>query len=152
MLTQCECPHTDRRRHLPATFGIGLYRITDSRLGRINYGPLSQWLLPIETFRRNSNGLLIYLTGTYLMLCWFGSIFFLLHIFHLLWMFGRNRVAPELPAPPGYLPSVASAAAEATRESDSSLLIKRSWDVALQPLKQVVQVLDDRGVKCFGYN
>merc|ERR1712136_426646 len=49
----------------------------------------------------------------------------------------RNRTTSELPVPPGYLPSVASAVAEATRESDTSLLIKRSWDVALQPLKSV---------------
>jgi len=49
----------------------------------------------------------------------------------------RNRTSSELPAPPGYLPSVASAVAESTKESDTSLLIKRSWDVALQPLKSV---------------
>ena len=46
-------------------------------------------------------------------------------------------MAPDLPAPPGYSHSVAVAATEATRETDSSLLIKRSWDIALQPLKSV---------------
>jgi len=49
----------------------------------------------------------------------------------------RSKVAPDLPAPPGYSHSVAVAATEATRETDSSLLIKRSWDIALQPLKSV---------------
>nr|SVE92730.1 EOG090X0GNX [Megafenestra aurita] len=49
----------------------------------------------------------------------------------------RNRTTCELPSPPGYLSSVATTVAESAKESDSSLLIKRSWDVALQPLKQV---------------
>nr|SVE93958.1 EOG090X0GNX [Scapholeberis mucronata] len=49
----------------------------------------------------------------------------------------RNKTTSELPSPPGYLPSTTSIVAETTKETDSSLLIKRSWDVALQPLKQV---------------
>lgn len=43
----------------------------------------------------------------------------------------------ELPSPPGFSASVATTVAEATKEADSSLLIKRSWDIALAPLKQV---------------
>nr|SVE74521.1 EOG090X0GNX [Daphnia barbata] len=49
----------------------------------------------------------------------------------------RNKSTCDLASPPGYLPSIATTVAESARESDSSLLIKRSWDVALQPLKQV---------------
>jgi len=49
----------------------------------------------------------------------------------------RNRTSSESAVPPGYLPSVASAVSESTKESDTSLLIKRSWDVALQPLKSI---------------
>nr|SVE93336.1 EOG090X0GNX [Moina brachiata] len=49
----------------------------------------------------------------------------------------RNRVSCDLPSPPGYSPSIATTVAESAKETDSSLIIKRSWDVALQPLKQV---------------
>lgn len=44
----------------------------------------------------------------------------------------------ELPSPPGYSPSVVQVHTESSRESDTShLLNKKSWEVALGPLKQV---------------
>jgi len=43
----------------------------------------------------------------------------------------------DLPSPPGYAPGAASVHHEASREADPNLRIKRSWDVALGPLKQV---------------
>jgi len=42
----------------------------------------------------------------------------------------------ELPAPPGYSSSSTSVAAEATRPTDPTLKAKRSWDLALGPIKQ----------------
>jgi len=44
----------------------------------------------------------------------------------------------SLPSPPGYNPSAVQAHAESSKETDSShLIIKKSWDLALGPLKQV---------------
>jgi ER membrane protein complex subunit 4 len=44
----------------------------------------------------------------------------------------------SLPAPPGYNPSAVQAHAELSKETDSShLILKKSWDLALGPLKQV---------------
>ncbi|KAL0273587.1 UNVERIFIED_CONTAM: hypothetical protein PYX00_006224 [Menopon gallinae] len=44
----------------------------------------------------------------------------------------------DLPSPPGYSPSVVQVHTESSRESDTSrLLNKKSWEVALGPLKQV---------------
>lgn len=43
----------------------------------------------------------------------------------------------ELPAPPGFSSSQAQVHAETARESDNNLRIKKSWDLALGPLKQV---------------
>jgi len=43
----------------------------------------------------------------------------------------------ELPSPPGYSPGATSVHHDSTRETDPNLRIKRSWDVALGPLKQV---------------
>jgi len=43
----------------------------------------------------------------------------------------------DLPSPPGYTTGAASTHHESARESDPNLRIKRSWDVALGPLKQV---------------
>jgi hypothetical protein len=45
--------------------------------------------------------------------------------------------ASELPSPPGYTPGQTSVHHESNRETDPNLKIKRSWDVALGPLKQV---------------
>jgi len=50
----------------------------------------------------------------------------------------RSGQAQELPSPPGY--SVAGSAlvhADASREADPNLRIKRCWDLALGPFKQV---------------
>ena len=43
----------------------------------------------------------------------------------------------ELSSPVGYSMSVANLHAEANRSTDPSLRIKRSWDLALGPIKQV---------------
>ncbi|GBP66561.1 ER membrane protein complex subunit 4 [Eumeta japonica] len=46
--------------------------------------------------------------------------------------------ATELPAPPGYNQGINANYAETSKNSDSNLLlIKKLWDVALGPLKQV---------------
>ena len=46
---------------------------------------------------------------------------------------GRNT---DLPAPPGYSLSV-NQSLEVNKANDASLVIKRAWDLALSPLKQV---------------
>lgn len=43
----------------------------------------------------------------------------------------------ELPLPPGYNASVGQVQAETSKETDPNLIVKKSWDVALGPLKQV---------------
>jgi len=43
----------------------------------------------------------------------------------------------ELQSPPGYNLSVGVQQTESTRQTNSSLVIKKSWDLALGPLKQV---------------
>ena len=43
----------------------------------------------------------------------------------------------ELPSPPGYSASINALHAEAARNGDPSLKAKRSWDIALGPIKQV---------------
>ena len=50
--------------------------------------------------------------------------------------FALNRTS-ELPSPVGYSTSVNNLHAEANRGTDPSLRIKRSWDLALGPIKQV---------------
>ena len=45
--------------------------------------------------------------------------------------------ASDLPSPPGYSGSIQALHAEASRSSDPSLRAKRSWDLALGPIKQV---------------
>ena len=47
----------------------------------------------------------------------------------------RNNGA-DLPNPPGYSASVSGIHAEATRQTDPGLRAKRSWDMALGPIKQ----------------
>jgi len=42
----------------------------------------------------------------------------------------------DLPAPPGYSSSSTTVAAEATRPTDPTLKAKKSWDLALGPIKQ----------------
>ncbi|XP_023330684.1 ER membrane protein complex subunit 4 [Eurytemora carolleeae] len=51
--------------------------------------------------------------------------------------FSKSSGGSELSSPPGYAPGAASTHHEASRESDPNLRIKRSWDVALGPMKQV---------------
>ncbi len=47
----------------------------------------------------------------------------------------RNNAA-DLPSPLGYSMSVANIHAESTRQTDPGLKAKRSWDMALGPIKQ----------------
>lgn len=52
----------------------------------------------------------------------------------------RTKVdkSSDLSSPPGYNPSVGQVFTETSRENDSNhLIIKKSWDLALGPLKQV---------------
>lgn len=44
--------------------------------------------------------------------------------------------ASELASPPGYSASIAGIHAEASRQTDPSIRAKRSWDMALGPIKQ----------------
>ncbi|UYV63817.1 EMC4, partial [Cordylochernes scorpioides] len=48
---------------------------------------------------------------------------------------GRNR--QELSSPPGYNAAVGQVSSEAGREADLHLIVKKSWEIALGPLKQV---------------
>ncbi|XP_055943391.1 ER membrane protein complex subunit 4-like [Argiope bruennichi] len=43
----------------------------------------------------------------------------------------------ELPAPPGYSSSLGQVHADSCRETDANLIVKKSWDIALAPLKQI---------------
>ena len=43
----------------------------------------------------------------------------------------------DLPPPPGFSSGAALVHAESTREADPNLKIKKSWDLALGPFKQV---------------
>lgn len=50
----------------------------------------------------------------------------------------RNRaITTELPSPPGYSQSNNASYTETSKDTDPLLLIKKLWDVALGPLKQV---------------
>jgi len=49
----------------------------------------------------------------------------------------RNSSSAELPSPPGYSTTQALVHADASREADPNLRIKRCWDLALGPFKQV---------------
>eukprot|EP00094_Tigriopus_californicus_P000603 TCALIF_00585-PA protein Name:"Similar to emc4 ER membrane protein complex subunit 4 (Salmo salar)" AED:0.12 eAED:0.12 QI:0/0/0/0.66/1/1/3/0/188 len=50
---------------------------------------------------------------------------------------GGSGSASELSSPPGYSVSNAQQAAEVYRTADKGLKVKRSWDLALGPIKQV---------------
>lgn len=60
-------------------------------------------------------------------------------------MYGcRNRQDKnaDLASPPGYNPSVGQVYTESSKENDSNMLIiKKSWDLALGPLKQVSKIV-----------
>ncbi|XP_013772645.1 ER membrane protein complex subunit 4-like [Limulus polyphemus] len=43
----------------------------------------------------------------------------------------------DLASPPGYSSSLGQVHVEASKETDASLIVKKSWDIALAPLKQV---------------
>jgi len=51
--------------------------------------------------------------------------------------FNRSNGGSELPSPPGYTQGPTSVHHDSNRETDPNLKIKRSWDVALGPIKQV---------------
>jgi len=51
--------------------------------------------------------------------------------------FTKSSGGADLPSPPGYIPGASSSHHDSARETDPNLRIKRSWDVALGPLKQV---------------
>ena len=53
---------------------------------------------------------------------------------------GRSSTS-DLPSPPGYSTSVNALHGEAARQADPSLRAKRSWEIALGPIKQVGQDL-----------
>ncbi|KAK4299867.1 hypothetical protein Pmani_027889 [Petrolisthes manimaculis] len=48
-----------------------------------------------------------------------------------------DRGGDNLPAPPGYRSSFSQGHAEASRQGDPKLVIKKAWDTALSPLKSV---------------
>nr|XP_053638172.1 uncharacterized protein LOC128692872 [Cherax quadricarinatus] len=48
-----------------------------------------------------------------------------------------ERGSDNLPAPPGYRSSINQVHAEANRQGDPNLVIKKAWDTALSPLKSV---------------
>ncbi|GFY36968.1 ER membrane protein complex subunit 4 [Trichonephila inaurata madagascariensis] len=49
----------------------------------------------------------------------------------------KSERQTELPAPPGYSSSLGQVHADSSRETDANLIVKKSWDIALAPLKQV---------------
>jgi len=50
----------------------------------------------------------------------------------------RDSRSSDLASPPGYIPSTGGQLhAEASRETDPNLIVKKSWDIALGPLKQI---------------
>lgn len=50
----------------------------------------------------------------------------------------RNRNTIDLAAPPGYNPSVGQSHNEVALDTDQNhLILKKSWDIALGPIKQV---------------
>lgn len=60
-----------------------------------------------------------------------------------------ERGSDNLPAPPGFMSSVNQVHAEANRQGDPNLVIKKAWDIALSPLKsvRVICVRKDWGSK-----
>ncbi|KAI5704926.1 hypothetical protein M8J76_010075 [Diaphorina citri] len=48
-----------------------------------------------------------------------------------------SRAKSDLPAPPGYCPINNSVQSDVTNQTDGNLLIKKCWEVALAPIKQV---------------
>lgn len=53
-------------------------------------------------------------------------------------LYRRGNKSSDLPAPPGYNPSVGQSHNEVAMDTDQShLILKKSWDIALGPIKQV---------------
>ena len=48
----------------------------------------------------------------------------------------KTSQAQDLPSPPGFSTSINALHAEASRQGDATLKAKRSWDLALGPIKQ----------------
>ncbi|KAK7073280.1 ER membrane protein complex subunit 4 [Halocaridina rubra] len=48
-----------------------------------------------------------------------------------------ERGTENLPSPPGYMSSINQVHAEANRQGDPNLVIKKAWDTAIGPLKAV---------------
>lgn len=68
----------------------------------------------------------------------------LINIFHQSLKLFRNKTErnSEIASPPGYNPSLVQIHTETNKESDPNhLIIKKSWDLALGPLKQVCNCL-----------
>lgn len=54
----------------------------------------------------------------------------------------RVRNNNDMPAPPGYNPLVGQSHMEVTMDTDQNhLLVKKSWDIALGPIKQVISII-----------
>lgn len=52
--------------------------------------------------------------------------------------FNRSRSdRSELASPPGFNPNIGHGHSEISQEVDSNLIVKKSWDIALAPLKQI---------------
>ena len=51
---------------------------------------------------------------------------------------GGRGAGAELPNPPGFSNSIPFLQNEAQRQPDANLRLKRSWDIALGPIKQVM--------------
>lgn len=49
----------------------------------------------------------------------------------------RSRADRDLPSPPGFNPNIGHTHSDASQEVDSNLIVKKSWDIALAPLKQI---------------
>lgn len=50
---------------------------------------------------------------------------------------GKSHHNDNLASPPGYHPGIKHSQAEVSSERDMSLIIRRSWDISLAPMKQV---------------
>lgn len=55
----------------------------------------------------------------------------------MMFNFARNKAHDNLASPPGYYQNVRQFHSEVTPGQDMSLLVKKSWDIALGPMKQI---------------
>lgn len=66
------------------------------------------------------------------------SVYLSWHVCVRVFEWQRNRNNNDLPSPPGFNPSVGQSNMEVTMDTDQShLILKKSWDIALGPIKQV---------------